>query len=203
MASYGFGYTNTAQIVNNTIINTTKITKGYAFDDILINSFSFNTPISFGYIKGFENKIVDTSGYIKNLGEIKFDSEDDDSYLSPKIDIDYSYSTRVVCYYYDKPDDDWISFIPPPDDFILYTNGVEQSVINLPSDSGLGVMSGLYGFTTNWKYGDNITFTCNDKYNIDVESITIDDKFLDEHWSFRYNSLTHDKIYFTFRITKK
>lgn len=203
MGIASFGYTNTAQIVNNTIINVTKITKGYAFDDILINPISFNTPMTFGFIKGFENKIIDSSGYIKNLGEIKFDSEDDDSYLSTKIDINYSYPARITCHYDDNPDDDWVSFGGPPDDFILYVNGVEQPIRNLPSDSGLAVMSSFYGFTATWNYGDIITFTCNDKYSIDVESITIDDKFLDKYWSFRYNSLTYDKIYFTFRITKK
>jgi hypothetical protein len=203
MASYGFGYTNTAQIVNNTIINTTKITKGYAFDDILINPVSFSKPFAFGYIKGFENKLVDISGYIKNLGEIKFENEDDDSYLDKKINLNYSYPARVICRYDDNPDDNLISFAPPPDDFILYINGIEQPITNLPDDSGLAVMSSFYGFTTTWKYGDNITFTCNDKYSIDVESITINDKFLDTYWSFKYNRFTYDKIYFAFRITKK
>lgn len=193
------GITNAAQIQNNTIINTTRITKGYAFDDATLVPITIKNAEYFGYITGFNDKLV---GLIYDI-DYKYYSPikniRNDENITPLINITSVLNARVVCFY-DYTDGQQFFLVPPPDDLELKINGELITIAELPSDSGLAVMSGNYGFNKNFTIGETYTLTCNNKYKLNYSEIVIDDEFITKNWSFGSNKFQSDKLKFTINI---
>lgn len=194
------GITNAAQIQNNTIINTTRIVKGYAFDDATLVPITIKNPYNFGYNNGFIDNLLldlDLNNY-EVVSPLK-DFENEQQTLNPKINITSTLQTRISCYY-NYTEGQQFFYVPPPSDLDLRINDELQEIKELPNDSGLSVMSGIHGIDRTFNVGKTYTFTCNSKYKLSVSQITIDDAFITQYWSFGSTKFQADKLRFSIRI---
>lgn len=193
------GITNAAQIQNNTIINTTRIVKGYAFDDATLVPITIKNPFSFGYNKGFIKELLNLEMYNNSFIPLDEAANEEISFINPSIEITSKLLARVTCYcnYIDGPQ---YFDVPPPADLDLKINGVAINVSKLSSDSGSAVMTGIHGFDTIFKLNETYTFTCNSKYTLNITQITINDEFISKYWSFGSTSFQSDKLRFSINI---
>ena len=193
------GITNAAQIQNNTIINTTRIVKGYAFDDATLVPITIKNPFSFGYNKGFIKELLNLEMYNNSFIPLNEAANEEISFINPSIEITSKLFARVTCYY-NHIDSSQYFYVPPPSDLDLKINEVAINVRELSSDSGLTVMTGIHGFDTIFKLNETYTFTCNSKYTLDITQITINDEFISKYWSFGSTNFQSDKLRFSINI---
>ena len=69
MSIDSFGLTNAAQIINNTIINTTEIVNGRPYDDATLKGIIISKSDSYGYVKKLDTdtKILNKENKINNM----------------------------------------------------------------------------------------------------------------------------------------
>lgn len=88
MSISNFGFTNSSQIINNTVINTTLITKGYAYDDELIPNLTNYNVQQFHYPAPYKEVAVNVDEILLNLGNI--------AYTLPKDSLNFEQTTEVL-----------------------------------------------------------------------------------------------------------
>lgn len=116
MAIASFGYTNSSQIINNTVINTTLITKGYAYDDVTISNLSSCKPKQYHYPSNFDVSNLNFDNILSISGE--------SYYKTPYKEINFEDTTEVLFNITTKMSGQIVN-LPTTNSIYLRINGID------------------------------------------------------------------------------
>ena len=116
MSISNFGFTNSSQIINNTVINTTLITKGYAYDDETIPNLSSCKPKQYHYPSNFDVSNLNFDNILSISGQ--------SYYKIPKEEMNFENTTEVLFNITTKLNGEKID-LPSTNTIYLKINGID------------------------------------------------------------------------------